>query len=482
MKLMKIGLAALLMIIWAVALPGVASAEWPDPKTYVPTIAQVEKYKAPFDDPRPLVKEYGPKQVLPKALYEKLTFDQGAMKKAWADVVGFKAPDVVGKIAPQIKPGKYTHKDVQGNAGFKDLMWPDLYNRIKPGGPPLIGNIGEFEIIPTKQYYHSLPLAEATKKNAGKTKLDAKGYIVDSTYVAGYPFPKPQGPQKAWQILYNFEKRYTNSGMDFWAFQHVFGFKGNLSIDYDGGGDMSSARLSGRVFEPLGWFDKRAETQGEQRSFCLNFMTPRDMAGSAWATIFYRSPEKDNLGLLYLSAIRRVRKMSGTDNQDAVNGGDQTYDDADMFTQKLSPTKFPYKVEVLTEREYLVPAHTEDASHYVVRKTGEMKNVKMERRPIYVLKLTQLDKTYVYSQRIFYIDQETFVCYHTENFDQRGRLYRTWDAITTFYPEMGMFNWHGAIHIQRDYVDNHSFYLSCGEYPAFYTRKDLAIEGKMKSK
>ena len=53
--------------------------------------------------------------------------------------MGFRAPDLVGKIAPEIKPGKYTYKDVQNNPGFKQLMWPDLYKRIKPGGPPMPG-------------------------------------------------------------------------------------------------------------------------------------------------------------------------------------------------------------------------------------------------------------------------------------------------------------------------------------------------------
>ena len=108
----------------------------PHPSTYVPSRAEVEKHKAPFDDPRPYLTTFGPKQVLPPSLYEKLTYDIDAMKEMWAELVGFRAPDVVGKIAPEIKPGKYTSKDLNKYPGLKKLMWPDLYDRIKPGGPP----------------------------------------------------------------------------------------------------------------------------------------------------------------------------------------------------------------------------------------------------------------------------------------------------------------------------------------------------------
>ena len=35
-------------------------------------------------------------------------------------------------------------------------------------------------------------------------------------------------------------------------------------------------------------------------------------------------------------------------------------------------------------------------------------NFEWERRPIYVVELTELDKSYVYSKRVLYIDKETF--------------------------------------------------------------------------
>lgn len=111
---------------------------------------------------------------------------------------------------PEIKPGKYSYKDKEKFPGLKELMIPHHYKRFNPGGPPFAGNFPEITVVPTKQYYWALPIAEATKNNMGKTKLDDQGYIIDNTYVSGYPFPRPSGKFKVQQIMYNWVKRYSN--------------------------------------------------------------------------------------------------------------------------------------------------------------------------------------------------------------------------------------------------------------------------------
>ncbi|HEX9156809.1 MAG TPA: DUF1329 domain-containing protein, partial [Syntrophales bacterium] len=353
-----------LLVIAALAPALTARAgEYPDPKNYIPTMIEVEKHKASQDDPRPYLTTFGPKQVLPKELYAKLSFDVDAMKSQWAELVGFKAPDVVGKVAPEIKPGKYTYKDLAKNPGLKALMWPDLYNRIKPGAPPHSGNIPEFEIIPTRQLYWALPIAEATKKNLGKTKLDAKGYLLGDTWAGGVPFPKPSGPFKAQQIMYNIEKRMLAWELNFYIISHVIGVNSSLNVDFDGGYDVKHVRLAGRtLMEPYGWFDKRAKERNEFKTFMFGFQAPRDVAGVYQQALYSNDQNTTDQLMLYIPSMRRVRKMSATDTQDPVMGQDQIYDDNEGWMQKLSATRYPYKYEVLEEREYLVPAATADGA------------------------------------------------------------------------------------------------------------------------
>jgi hypothetical protein len=89
---MMFGLFALSLLVM------IPSSGWAQ-KEYTLTFDQVEKQKAFFDDPRPLFKNLTMKQILPPDVYAKMTYDVGAMKQAWSELVGFKAPDIVGKIA-----------------------------------------------------------------------------------------------------------------------------------------------------------------------------------------------------------------------------------------------------------------------------------------------------------------------------------------------------------------------------------------------
>ncbi|MBI5446430.1 MAG: DUF1329 domain-containing protein [Deltaproteobacteria bacterium] len=465
------------------ALPLLARGAEPkriNPETYTFTWAEFEKHKKALDDPRPVLKEFGLKQILPASVYSHLVAEPEDMKKAWSELVGFKAPDVVGKIAPEIKPGKYTYKDLSQHPGFKQLMTPDLYNRIKPGAPPHSGNIPEFEIIPTREYYWSLGISEMTKKNLGKTKLDDKGYVIGSTWAGGYPFPRPSGPFKAQQIMANVEKRYLSFGHEVWLVNYGLGFNKNLKIDFAGIDTVRRMSLAGRaVFPPYGTYDKRAEELGETGTALVVFETPRDMAGLGLEQIYYRDPLKPDLNLMYIPSFRRVKKMSATDTQDAIGGQDLIYEDQEGWGQKLSPQRYPYKMEIIEEREYLVMAPTIDGAEYVSSKGNyEFRNVRLERRPLYVVKLTQQDKNYVYGSRILYIDQENFNFYHIANYDQKGRLYRTFDLNPGWHPEMGHMSWFGAFAHFRDHIDLHSNVIMGAAIPAAWDREDIKLEGR----
>jgi hypothetical protein len=452
----------------------------PHPKTYVPTLADLYAHKKQYDDPRPFMKTFGPKQVLPPELYEKLCYDVEEMKDKWAEVVGFRSPDIVGKIAPDIKPGSYSCKDKESYPGLKELMWPDLYNRFSPSAPPHAGNIPEFELVPTQQYYWALPIAEATDRNSGKTKLDDSGYIVWETWEGGYPFPRPSWEFKAQQIMYNIEKRYMGWGLNYFLFDWIEGYTKDLKLDFSGYAEITHVRLAGRcLLPPYGFFDERARERGEFKTYIFGFFSPRDIAGAAQKPIYYLDPEKTDQTMMYIPSLRRIRKMSATDTQDPIFGQDIIYDDTEGFQQKLSPTRYPYTYKVVGEKEFLLPAHTEDGTDYMSTEGVEFRNMKFERRPMYVLELTQLDPNYVYSRRIFRVDRETFLYYSIENYDQKGRLYRTYDVTYGWFPEMGMIATGGLL-LARDHIDLHSGIQQPHMLPAFWNRNDVSLRGLVK--
>jgi len=263
--------------------------------------------------------------------------------------------------------------------------------------------------------------------------------------------------------------------------QCLKGFNKSMKEDYLGTLPMTFVRLSTRLcMEPLGWFDKRAETNREVRSTSGIFLTPQDAYGNAISITQYDDPKRYDQYLLYINALRRVRKLTATDTQDAVGGQDIIYDDNEGFNQKLSPDRFPYKYEV-TEGEYLMPAYTSEQAQYMSSKGLELRNIEFERRPCYVVTLTQLDKNYVYGKRVIYFDREIFRILHIENFDQKGRLYRITEEQAAFYPDMGAYS--ATNILNRDFIDLHSSYGYLYMYPTpWVTRGETSIDqlGKLK--
>jgi hypothetical protein len=87
-----------------------ATVGWPEDK-YEITFKELEKYKGPIDDPAPFYKNTeGFKKIIPPEAYKRVAYDVEAMKGTWAEVIGFKAPEVVGKIVPEIQPGNILTK------------------------------------------------------------------------------------------------------------------------------------------------------------------------------------------------------------------------------------------------------------------------------------------------------------------------------------------------------------------------------------
>jgi len=440
------------------------------------TAQEWEKNKRLMDDPRPvLTTTLAYKKVLPPDLYAKLTYDVEEMKKLWAEVVGFSAPNEVGKIAPEIKPGTYSYKDKEKYPGLKELMIPMHYEFFKAGGPPLAGSYAEIKVVRTRQYYFALPIAKATKEGIGRVQLDDNGIIKEETWVGGLPFPRPEGKFKANQVIYNWIKTPL-PWESMYATSVNKGFTRTLRVDQEMVANIMQIILKGRVhMEPYGWFDERAKTNGEYLQMNFFYNAPRDMYGNVIGMTSYLDPDKYDQMMLYINALRRVRLLSATDIQDAIGGADYAYVDNNGLGQKLSTTIFPYKNEIIAEREYLVPFSTWDGSEYMNEK-GEIYNLEWERRPMYVVKMTQLDKNFVYSYRIVYIDKETGLLTHVENYDQKGRLYRSTVGQRPFIPEFGKFGF--GCGLARDHLDLHTSWTNGYSVPApWLTRANVSLRG-----
>jgi len=436
MRIFNVLCTVFLVVCVAVLMTGsVAGAA----EKYEIDLAKLLKLKSTFDDPRPMPDFL--KIFLPPAVYKHYTYDIEKMKALQAEVVGFKAPDIVGKIAPEITPGKYTYQDKGNKPGLKALMIPIMYNNFfTKGGRPFAGRYPEIEVVPTRQVYNTLPQLELTLKSMGKTKQDAQGYIQWKTWEGGIPFPRPSGPDriKAMQIIYNFQ--YCHKGFD----DSVYMVRCQ-AVDKSFHTVMASdtwgriLRTGGRVTNPpYGWIDARAKEQGEIQTTQMMYLSPRDMYGSV-TQLVARLPATEPDGLwAYSGMLRRVRKLSGTDSQDAAVGGYAIFDDAGGWYRKMSPTGFQMDFKITEEREFLAPAYDSEATQYISSKDMTTHGLKFERRPVYVIEVTHKDPSYVYGRTVLYVDKETFDIIVNESYDRQGRLWRSMLFHPIFYPEMGI--------------------------------------------
>jgi hypothetical protein len=470
------------LLLTATFLPefAIAAEELPHADTYVLHPSEFKKLKNMIDDPEDLVATYPIEKAVPSEICKFLVVNVEEAERQSEALMGFKAPDLMGKIAPEIKPGKYTYKDLAQSPGLKELFPPEALPYIRPGGPPLIGAIPEFEIIPTRQFYRPNKFLEITKLNLGKTKLDKDGYIVPRSWQGGIPFPKPSGKFKAQQIYYNFEKKMETWDFSYFLAIEARGFDKKLFMDHYAEGVNSNLKLMGRsVFPPFGWFDERAERNGEYMANSTALFNPRAQRGTVVLQYRYDDPNKLDPWMVYVPSLRRIRKMQATDTQDPQ--GDQAYDDRSHLTQKITPKKFPYKFEIIAEREYLLAYRYANGAMCFDSKNGyAMKGVQLMRRPCYVLQMTQLDNNYVYSKRVLYVDKETFGVQLSAAYDQKGQLYRSQFMNYVFFPEYGMISQYGTLAVQTDHIDNHATAQAIFPLPGIFLRKDFAIEGMIK--
>ena len=121
--------------------------------------------------------------------------------------------------------------------------------------------------------------------------------------------------------------------------------------------------------------------------------------------------------------------MNPTETQEPA--GDIAYDYREHMVQKITPNRYPYKFEIIGDREYLLPIQYDQGRAWIDSNNGyALKGVQFMRRPCYVLQMTQLDTNYIYSKRVIYIDRESFRCSFSASYDQEGRLYRS----RTYFP------------------------------------------------
>ncbi|HEC68862.1 MAG TPA: outer membrane lipoprotein-sorting protein [Candidatus Omnitrophica bacterium] len=134
---------------------------------------------------------------------------------------------------------------------------------------------------------------------------------------------------------------------------------------------------------------------------------PTELKGLAVLTWTYEDPQKDQNVWLWIPSLKKVRKISASEDDDAFMGSDFT-------VEEVSTRRF--------EDESYKLIGSKNFPGYKFEHTGE---VKFKDKPCFVVECTPLKPHWYYSKRIVWIDKDTGGNIFEEYYDKNGKLFKT---------------------------------------------------------
>lgn len=130
---------------------------------------------------------------------------------------------------------------------------------------------------------------------------------------------------------------------------------------------------------------------GKDKKTMMYFQKPADVKGTGFLSWEYDDPSKDDDRWLYLPALKKVRRISGSSKNDYFMGSDFTYDD-------------------MGGRSVDEDTHT------------LLKEEMVDKRSCWVIRSVSKDKKYMYSRVHLWIDKESLFPLKSEYYDRDGKL------------------------------------------------------------
>jgi len=258
-------------------------------------------------------------------------------------------------------------------------------------------------------------VADNTLKCATTAKVPADGRTL-SGCLGGFPFPMPQNGVEA---MWNHLVRYEGDAFTF-----------NYKAFYvDSTGRPTLATAGSNVSDFPYWYSDKAEAVNNYRVKVF-YTEPARRAGEA---ILLQDPiDYANAGRRawsYLPGQRRVRLSPSVafDTPNPSTGGASTYDDSFVFLGSME--RFNFKL--VGKKEIYVPYNTykmvyqSNADDLFKPNHLNPDFVRWELHRVWVVEATLAEgRRHIYSKRVFYLDEDSWVAISSDQYDMRNQLYR----------------------------------------------------------
>ena len=179
--------------------------------------------------------------------------------------------------------------------------------------------------------------------------------------------------------------------------------------DYQQTGEVYYVEPNGSQRKRI-WLRKRivkAGKEGIAYKDTIVMSYPTEVKGLSVLTWTYEDPQKDQDVWLWIPSLKKARKISSSEDDDAFMGSDFT-------TEEVSTRRFE------DETYKLIGEKTFEG--YKFDLTGELK---LANRPCYVIECIPKKPHWYYAKRIVWVDKELGGGIFEEYYDKNGKLFKT---------------------------------------------------------
>lgn len=291
----------------------------------------------------------------------------------------------------------------------KDFLPESFYNTMKDAG-----KWGEswFEIVPYRTISPTPGNIEMTKKNYGQSKLGSQGEIVG--YVSGVPFPDTKD---ATEMAHNFRTR--SFGDDYKNHDNAYIVDGRLKYDMNSEIMNNMKFFAGRTdIQPVPEYPDNPKQIW--RAFSMLQLQPPETRNMRIMEIHYKDTLKAYDSWFWMPSIRRVRRRSTSERQDAQGGADYCAFDNLGWDGPIQVNTYKY----LGQKDMLMGRHTD--AKKLAHTPGDcvFDGTQRERVKIHVVEATSKDPNFLYSKMVWYLDPEDWQMRYSDRYDRSGKLWK----------------------------------------------------------
>jgi hypothetical protein len=306
---------------------------------------------------------------------------------------------------------KITSADVDR---VKEFMPESLYSLMKD-----TQRWGEswFTVVPYQEILPSPGMIKYAKKYYGQPKVGSSGEMLN--YISGVPFPDTKDPN---EMAHNFRNRTTGDGTI--TDEKGYIIDGRLKYDMDYGMKNKWNFFSSRTdTPPVPEYEKNPKQIW--RAFQARQLAPPEARNLRIMEINYKDRMKTFDSWMWLPAIRRVKRRSATERQDAQGGGDFSGFDNFGWDGAVQLNKYRY----LGQKDLLMARH--DDATKLEHKPGHCfySGIRRERIKMHLVEATSKDPNFMYTKMIWYLDPETWQMLYSDRYDRRGNLWKIMDQV-----------------------------------------------------